>query len=389
MFRRFSFLNTMLPLRLNAAVRDLYISTAIQNFALATVAIFEPVYLYESGYRLTTICLFYLGVYVLYILLLPLGMKFSLHFGYEKGMVVGSLLWVALYLCLALSVANSWLLLLAVVVYAVQKAFYWPGFHADFAQYSVDEEQGRELGGITFLQLSVAIAGPVVGGIILASSGFTTLFIVVAMLLLVSNVPFFIRPERFKPEHMSYGDLWRHLFEHVNWRWTVASLGYGEELVALVIWPIAMSIVMAQNSILLGSLIGATALITAVSAPVLGRLSDQLSPRSVLRYSTWMYFFSWLVRVLAISPFGVLVTDAMSRVSKNGLGVSYTQLLYQKARADGRVMTRVMTFELGLAIGKAVVAGLLALAFFFGAQLSFAFGVAALCTLLYLVRTHE
>jgi MFS family permease len=179
------------------------------------------------------------------------------------------------------------------------------------------------------------------------------------------------------------------LLERANWRWTVASLGYGEELVALVIWPIAMSIVVAQNNLVLGGLIGVAALVTAVSAPVLGKLSDQLSPRSILRYSTWLYFFSWLVRVLAANPFGVLVTDTLSRVSKNGLGVSYTQLLYSRARADGRVMTRVMTFELGLAIGKAAVAGLLALAFFMGAQLWFAFGVAAACTLLYLVRTHN
>ncbi len=389
MFRRLSFINSLLPVRLQSAVRDLYVATTIQNFALAMVAVFEPVYLYQAGYRLGTICLFYAGVYLLYILLLPFGAKFSLRFGYEKGMVAGSLLWVALYVLLALSVANHWLLLAAVAVYAVQKALYWPGFHADFAQYSVDEEQGRELGSISFLQMSAAIVGPAVGGIILATAGFTTLFTVVAMLLLVSNTPFLRRPERFEPEAMRYGELWRHLLARVNWRWTVASLGYGEELVALVLWPIAMAIVLSQNSVALGGLMAGTALVTAISAPILGKISDQASPRRMLSSSTWLYLFSWLLRPLSLSPLGVLATDTISRVSKNGIGVSFSQLLYRQARSDGRVMVRVMTFELGLATGKVLVALLLALAFLLGAQLWLGFAVAAAFTLLYLALNRE
>ncbi len=389
MFRRLSFINSLLPVRLKSAVRDLYVATTIQNFALAMVAVFEPVYLFQSGYRLSTICLFYAGVYALYVLLLPLGAKFSLRYGYEKGMVVGSLLWVALYVCLALSVNNHWLLVVAVAVYALQKIFYWPGFHADFAQYSVDEEQGRELGSISFLQMTAAIIGPAVGGIILATAGFTTLFTVVAMLLLVSNTPFLRRPERFVPEVMRYGELWRQLCSRVNWRWTLSSFGYGEELVALVLWPIAMSIVLAQNSVALGGLIAGAALVTAISAPILGKFSDQLSPRRILSGSTWLYLFSWLLRPLALSPLGILAADTVSRVSKNGIGVTFSQLLYRQAREDGRVMVRVMTFELGLAVAKTVVALLLALAFVLGAQLWFGFAVAAGCTLLYLVLTRK
>lgn len=389
MFRHLSFINSLLPVRLQSAVRDLYVATTIQNFALAMVAVFEPVYLYQSGYRLATICLFYAGVYALYVLLLPLGVKFSLRFGYEKGMVVGSLLWVALYVLLALSVASPWLLAAAVAVYAVQKAFYWPGFHADFAQYSVDEEQGRELGSISFLQMTAAVVGPAVGGIILVTAGFTTLFTVVAMLLLVSNTPYLRRPERFEPEAMRYGELWRQLCARANRRWTLASLGYGEELVALVLWPIAMAIVLSQNSVALGGLMAGAALVTAISAPILGKLSDQVSPRRILGGSTWLYLFSWLLRPLALSPLGVLAADTVSRVSKNGIGVAYSLVLYQRARDDGRVMVRVMTFELGLALAKALVALALALAFVLGAQLWFGFAVAAACTLLYLALRRE
>lgn len=389
MFRRLSFINALLPVRLQPAVRDLYVATTIQNFALATVAVFEPVYLFQAGYRLSTICLFYAGVYLLYLLLLPLGVKFALRWGYEKGMVVGSLLWVALYVLLALSVGNHWLLLAAVAVYAVQKAFYWPGYHADFAQYSVDEEQGREIGSISFLQTGAAILGPAVGGVILATGGFTTLFTVVAMLLLVSNTPFLRRPERFEPERMRYGELWRQLLAKANARWTVASLGYGEELVALVLWPVAMSIVLAQNSVVLGGLTALAALVTAVSAPLLGSLGDRLAPSRILRSSALLYLVSWLGRPLVASPLGVLAADTLSRVTKNGIGVSYSQLLYHRARQDGRVMVRVMTFELGLAIAKAAVALLLALLFYLGAQLWLGFAVAGAFTLLYLALGRD
>src|SRR3989338_5630578 len=90
---RFTLLTTVktfFATRLSYQVRELYLSVSIVTFAVAMVAIFEPIYLYQLGFSLRQILLFYLAVYVLYLVFVPLGAKFARRFGYEKAILVGS-----------------------------------------------------------------------------------------------------------------------------------------------------------------------------------------------------------------------------------------------------------------------------------------------------------
>lgn len=379
------FLKDLFPTRLKPDVQELYTTVTIQNLALAMVAIFEPVYLYESGYSLSTICLFYAGVYFLYIWLMPLGAKFCLRWGYEKGIAVGTVLWVVFYICLAASVGSLNWLYAAMVIYALQKTFYWTGYHAKFAQYSDPQEQGREIGGINALDSIAKVIGPIIGGLLLLVGGFKLLFIVVAGLMLVSIVAILINPKHFKPEAMRYGDLWRFLWHKKNRSLRWQSFAYGEELIAIVVWPVIMAVAVGSDNMVLGGVVAAATLLTAIFTLYIGNLTDRHSPRAVLGYGVLIYFISWLVRPFASSVGAVLGADALSRFSKNTVAVPFVQGLYSEAQNDNRVMKRVASFELGLSIAKMIMALIAAVVVAAGLPVWLVFILSGFVTLLYLL----
>ena len=88
------------PHHISRELKELFWSRAIMDFAVAAVALFEPIYLYTLGYSLQVILLFYIEVYIVYFILLPVGAKFANRFGYEHSMTLSTIFLVGYYLAL-------------------------------------------------------------------------------------------------------------------------------------------------------------------------------------------------------------------------------------------------------------------------------------------------
>lgn len=333
-------------------VRELYMSSAVLDLAVSMVLLFEPIYLYQQGLLVRDIILFYLGVYVLYFFLMPLGGKFLKRYGFEHSIFLGSPFLIFYYLFLALSSQSVFFLVPAALAYALQKTFYWPGYHANFAHYGQNFEQGREVGSITAIISFVYIIGPLIGGAVMYFFNFTALFIIVAILIALSNVPLILTPERFLPSDFSYFGAYRRLVKRKNWRRLIAYSGFGEEFILLAIWPVFMYIAL-KDTLRTGGAIALSTLITTIVVLYIGKLTDKARRRPILRLTSVIYAVSWFVRLLTRSPFGILTADTFSRIGKNALSVPLTAITYQAARERG-VVKNVVFFEMSLVVGKIV-----------------------------------
>ncbi|OGY76400.1 MAG: hypothetical protein A2445_01130 [Candidatus Jacksonbacteria bacterium RIFOXYC2_FULL_44_29] len=359
---KYSFLGTwpgFLARQASSQVRELYLNSAILDFAVAMVMFFEPIYLYQQGVTLPGIMLFYLGVYFLYFFLLPLGAKFARQKGFEHSIFLSSPFLILYYLCLLLVAKSMFFLFPAALFFALQKIFYWPGFHADFAHYGKDSEQGSELGTLNVIISTVFILGPLVGGLLMYYFGFAVLFIVVAFLIILSNFPLLLTPERFEPHNFSYGKAFKRLFKPYNKRSFLAYLGFGEELIAMTLWPIFIFIVLG-NTVSAGGLVAVSTLITSVVVLFVGKLADKRPKEPILRYTTIIYVLSWFLRILTRAPLGVFLSDTVGRIGKTALSVPLTARMYQRARQWG-VVKQVTFFEMSLSIGKMMAIGLVML----------------------------
>ncbi len=342
-------------------VREMFISTAILDFATSAVMVFEPIYLYTLGFSLTGILWFYVAVYALYFLLLPIGGRICHSHGYEHTMLFSSPFLILYYLSFFAISYNRLFIIAAVGALAIQKILYWPGYHSNFATWSQPAEGAREISNMSALVAFVSALAPVAGGLVAAAAGFKVLFVAVAVLILISNIPLLQTPEFFVPKKFSYGAAVTRVFRRENRRKLVACLGFGEELIALVLWPIFI-VMIIPNLLSLGALISLSMVANVIVTLYVGGLCDDGEKIPVLRSGTVFTFGSWIARVMVTGGLGVFLVDSFYRVSKNMIGVPLTALIYDEARR-GSATEEVVFFEMALSLGK-ISAALLGIVIF-------------------------
>ncbi len=359
-----NFFANLLPSRMTRQVREILVSTILLNLALAMVMVFEPIYLFQLGYSLQDIITFYLLVYLVYFFIMPLGAKFARYAGYEWGIFWGSFFFAAFYLALFLIPIQTWFFYVAPIIFAVQKMFYWPAYHAGFAKFSDSSEEGREVGTMNGVTSLVYIIGPALAGFIVLDWGYGALFVMASVIFLLSNIPTLITKENFEKKDFSYGQAYRDLLSKENRQAFLSYLGFGEEFVVMVIWPIFISLIIV-NVFDLGLLVAATTLITVLVTLYVGKLSDSRSKRSVLALGSTFYSIAWFIRLFIVNQLGVFFVDTMSRLSKNIIMVPLTTITYERAKKNLSVMSGVVFFEMALVVGKVLAMLLILLALMF------------------------
>lgn len=369
--------------RVKRELAELWASVAIMDFSVAAITIFEPIYLYTIGFSLQQVMLFYLAVYVLYFLLVPLGGKFIGQIGYEHTIFYSTIFLICYYLSLFLIPHHPVFILLAVYMFAMQKSLYWPAYHGDFAQYSDSEDVGRETASLQTISMIVYVLGPLAGGFMTEYFGFGVLFFVVSILILISNIPMLITREKFKIENFSYFTTFKMIFKKENFRSFLAYLGFGEELIVMVAWPIFIYILI-KDYLTIGGIIALATLVTGVVLLYIGKLTDKKDKRKMIKTGTVFYSVAWFLRLLAATGIQVFFIDAFSRLFKNVIYVPLAALVYNKANKSD-IIKAVVFFEQSLAFGKIIAALLVYLLLFYFSGLTAAFVIAGIMTLLYIL----
>ena len=349
------FIRTFLPYRMKRQVKELFVASIIVNFALAMVQIFEPIYLYQMGYPLIKIASFYLVVYGLYFFLIPWGAKFANRYGYENGMLLGSVLYVVFYVSLFLIPQFPFLFYISAIIYTFQKVFYWPAFHADFAHNSEDSEEAREISSVSVSNATMFILGPAIGGLIITYFGFAALFLLVSILFLVSNIPMLLTRESFDKRGYDYIRVF-DIFKKEKIKNFLSCVGYAEELIVMVIWPIFMSIIITSYS-KLGALVGIATGITLAVTLYVGRMCDRRDKRKILKLGSIIYSLTWLIRIFTRVLTPIFLIDTTSKVAKTTIDVPIRALFYEKAKAgkkknNNSIMENVVNYEASLVVGK-------------------------------------
>jgi MFS family permease len=350
-------------------IKEFFTTVTIQQLAVGAINIFEPIYLYQQGVSVQGIVLFFIAVYVTYFFLMPFGGAFAKRFGYEHTLLIGTFFNIAYYLSLAVIPVAPVFLFVAPLMYCLQKTFWWPAYHADFARFSKQREVGREIGWLQSLYTAASAIGPVLGGLLVLYAHFSVLFIVGTVIMFASVLPLFSTPEKFIPQQLSWRQQMQFLFRRGNWRRLLGSLGFGEELIGMILWPIFIFTTLG-SSFDVGVVVTIATVVTIAVTMIVGRLSDRPYKSRIIWASSLVQLFSWVVRPFVMTFGGVgafasiLASDTLSRTSKNALLVPWYGNVYRDAQRN-HVMIEVVASELGLVLGKiiALAATLLLLQF--------------------------
>lgn len=369
---------------LSRQLEDLYLSVAILDFALAAVTLFEPIYLYQLGYSVSHILVYYMVVYVPYFFLVPLGGKFVARFGPERSIAVSSVMLVGYYASLLLVATHPMFFWIAPLCFALEKMFYWPAYHTDFILTSDQGERGKEFSGLWSLSTLMMILGPACGGFLIKFFGFPTLFMVVIGLIVISNVPLFTQPITYVRREFSYWKTILQAFTPAHIRSTLAYLSLGEELILLVVWPIFIALAF-KDYLNMGGAIAVATLITAVVTLYIGKLIDRKQPKRALRWGSLVTALVWVTRPILRGLPLVFASDTVGRIAKNTTFVPLSAMTYERALKERNVIERSVFYEQGFAIAKTLIAAVIIILAEHMTAFHAAFLTAAAVSLLYLL----
>lgn len=334
-------------------IEHLYASTAIGNLAQAILSLFEPIFLYVViGLSITEVLLFAAVVYAFYIVLIPFGAKIASRFGYAHAIFYSIPFQILFWLCLIGSQYNRELLYIAPILFAIQKALFWPAWHATLARFARNQQVAREFSMMYAIMNVMQILGPMIGGLLSLYFGINSIFIIGSIIYATSAVPLLWSAEIFSPHPFKYHQTWELIKKY-----PAQFFGYfafGEELLVLIVWPIYIYLLI-RNYQDTGLLVTVATLLATGLALLIGIYSDQYSKRRILRIGAFFYILSWLARIPVISAFGAFVTDSLSRTSKSLVFIPLSALTYERAETT-HILPYVVGFEQMLSVGKFMAA---------------------------------
>ncbi len=348
------FLSSFFIIRPRRELKEFYVFSILFSFASALITVFEPVFFYTQGISLSLISLYYALHYTLYLFALPLGGKFAAKFGWERSLSLAMPVFVVYFVALAWLPNYPWFFWWIWVLLTIFKIFYWPAAHAELTRFSEGRNRGTELAWMYAIARGVGIIGPMVGGVIATVFGFPSLFILAAAVSLMAVFPLLRTKEKFRVQKFTYVAVWKVIFSKRYRRMVMTMLGWAEDLVVMVYWPLFIFIVMGSID-KLGYVVSFNVLLMTLFGFFIGEVSDRCSRRVVLKINFPFVFLSYLFRCVAFSPVRVLLTDALGRVSAIGVRLPMWCGLYRQGKQAGSLKYAV-AFEMVLCIGKAMAA---------------------------------
>jgi len=358
----------------NRELNELYISVAIKSFAISMISIFIPIYLLKLNYSLTTVFIFYAILNFSHALFVIPAAKISSKYGFKHSIFYSIPILIIFYLALYTLKQFHWPIYLLAVIFGINNALYWIGYHVDFSRFSDKKNRGKEVGTVKIVSSIFYVLGPIIGGLIITFVGFQALFATVSILLLTSAIPLFFSKDIHNPINFSI----RRIFKGQSIKNTFAFIGYGiEGGAASVIWPVFIFFSILNNFTTLGLVSSLSVSFSLLFVFIIGRFSD-VRRRLVLKIGSLLNTVIWGVRFFIKTTLQVFIVDSFYGISQTLIYIPFDALSYDKANKSNIVkfiMFREIVIQSGRMIFFLIMAiiATLTVGFFFGGGASLLF----------------
>ncbi|MEK7499883.1 MAG: MFS transporter [Patescibacteria group bacterium] len=342
-------------------LKELYISIGIFSFASSLITIFEPLFFYQQGFPIWAIALYYAIHYALYVVLLPYGGKIASRYGLERSIVFSLPFFILYFVSLAAIPTVPLAVVGALAFLTLFKILYWPAYYAIFARFSDAKNRGTELSWLGVFHYGATIGGPAIGGFIATLWGFPALFLAAGVLVLFSGIPLIAVKQVFRKSDFAYSGPWQ-MISRMEYRKTfVATIGWGENLIDVVFWPLYLFLILG-NLDSIGIYLSLSLVVMSLIGFFIGNRTQQSKKETVLRTYLPFMAINYIFRIFAVTPLRIIFTDSIARVSFVGVMLPMMYKIYSQAKST-KSLEFMVAFEIVLALAKAGTAIIIAVFF--------------------------
>ncbi|PIS34981.1 MAG: hypothetical protein COT36_04705 [Parcubacteria group bacterium CG08_land_8_20_14_0_20_38_56] len=324
-----------------------FVSIAIRNLALGMVLIFEPIYIYLHFGSSLPLTLLYFGIIhgLFGLMAFFFGGKIMAKVGLKHCMLLSHPFFLGNYICLFFLPNFSWLIFFAIISRFLGMFFFWPAFHTDFVHFSEKEHRGRGVGGLNIAFIAPSVISPIIGGWILATSGYSALFISVLCVLLASALPLFLSRDTHQVFTDSYQKTWKRIFKKENQKITLALMAASfEGGIQIYLWPLFMFI-LAISYESMGGIISFAVAVSALFTLYMGRITDRINHQKLLNTGSFLTSIAWVFKYFVVTPFEAFLVHSLYRIFQSAAGIPFQTIFYDKTAEKGQELDEFIIYR--------------------------------------------
>lgn len=222
-------------LRLKGELGRLYWAHTVKELAANMVTIFVPIYLFQLGYTIQSILIYFLLATVFWGATQAPLLRWANRIGFHRAMGLSLIIEGFQILMLATITQFHWPLWSIALVWGISISLYWSLFRACFTRSLLHKRVAPAVGVSSALLMFALGLAPAIGGAIASGFGIGLLYMLAMVCFAAAAVPLFFGPEFIKNETYDLKKTpWRRI-----WRDLAANMGSEVDAsIAANIWPL-------------------------------------------------------------------------------------------------------------------------------------------------------
>ena len=325
---------------------SLYLTNTIKTFAESLIGIFVPIYILTLKNlpiivqdHFTNGLIWVLTFYFIrsFAVILTIGFETNIIFGKInfKGSILGSNIILALSLLLMSFMDRSFIYFIpAAIASGIAAITYWLPFHIFFVRKtSGTGHYGKNFGTRFLLDKLASAAGPILGGLFITLFGFSPLFIIGIVLILVSAFPIMVGVHEHKHGKHNAHHIFKNFFYNRKYRNDTISLisVAADGILYGIFWPILLFTVIITYA-KLGLITSISVGLSAFAALYVGKLIDKHGTKTIHKIGVIINSLLYIPRVFVINPIYLYAIDITDKMNGTLFAVPFNALFYKHAK---------------------------------------------------------
>jgi len=316
-----------LIMRLNDGVHAFYINALLRALTMALVSIFVPLFVYQQALRiwgtmqlglLAVVSYYFLQRLIVLVMSIPIS-KIIERIGFRRSIAISIFLLILNMASLVLAKQYPILIVAATIFMGLNIPMYWVARDSALSQDTPSRDMGKDMGGIAALEQIAALSGPFVAGVIIERFGFSILFTVALVILVVSVIPLWWMPHHAHKNGVTLAGFFWWVTSRRYFHQSVALIGASMQDYGLsVLWPLALFFAGIKIGAL-GIIFSAVMIVRVGFQYGVGTWFDRMRKRGgvgdeiAYAFSTISSALLWLVRLFVSGIWAVVLVDSISQ----------------------------------------------------------------------------
>jgi MFS family permease len=340
-------------------ISELYASRMLRMLAINIAASFMSIFLYQHGYTIPFIALFW-GMFFLFksLAAVPLSSVVA-RIGAKHGILLSNLLFIPSMIAFALIPEHgSWLLILVVLLQGSSSTMYSISYSTDFSKVKNPLNAGKEIAYMNIVEKVTTGLSPLIGGLLAFAFGPQVVLTFAAFLFTLAAAPLLRTAEQEQPRQRLHfkGFPWHLIRPNI-----IAELAVGFDVFTSgTVWTLFTAVfiigVTSSNAVyaLNGALLSVVLFAALGASYAYGRLIDRKKGGELLRLASIGNALTHLMRGFIATPIGVAGLNIANETATTGYTMAYTRGIFDNADLSGERVTYLGLVEAQANFGASI-----------------------------------